>query len=638
MKVTVWSILSGRLSGHLVMSVPATHTIGKVLEAYCSNKGATVSKDYVMRGRDSHVLNLNKTLKQANIQDGETLMIGLLDDEKQTFAFGSWWLVTLASFIIGFFGIGCVVWLCFQIFPVPRQFGVVIDAGSSHSEVFLFSWHDDNRLGTHDVELVHRCFLAGGINSFASHSEDLQGYFEPCLTETKSHLPASQRANTPLYLGATAGMRILQSFDKGAAKAVLATLRQIFATSSFKFNPENVEVIPGSEEGISGWIAVNYLAHNSTKRIGATASALDVGGASLQVTTELAGQSAWQTKPISLFNHTHSVFSKSFLCYGIGEAQQRYNFYLLNVSGTSNITREERAAPTDPCLPKGLTRKVPEAQLKGPCTLTDNSQPLLPRTSNINSSKLQRIFKNYKGEEKDVKINEKHSRKNENATENESDTVSFTLQGSSDVGKCKEKMQQLFDRRLCESTFTYGDCMDAQSVPPVNGTLYAFSGLFHHLFEGLGLGLGTSLGRFKAVVEAVCSMDAATLLRMYPELDKEITTEFCFDAMFVYSLLTVGLGINETSWSNVVFSDEIRHTEVGWPQGFMITKSSSLPSKAPSHPLSLSTFILLLCLFSAFVISGFLFLHHSLKIRRHSTSYQRCIADHIDQELQRFIK
>lgn len=41
-------------------------------------QGATVSKDYVMRGRDNHVLNLNKTLKQACVQDGEILMIGLL--------------------------------------------------------------------------------------------------------------------------------------------------------------------------------------------------------------------------------------------------------------------------------------------------------------------------------------------------------------------------------------------------------------------------------------------------------------------------------------------------------------------------------------------------------------------------------
>lgn len=57
-----------------------------------------------------------------------------------------------------------------------------------------------------------------------------------------------------------------RSFDHNGAEAVLATLRQIFATNSaFKFKPENVKIISGSEEGISGWIAVNYLAHNLTK-------------------------------------------------------------------------------------------------------------------------------------------------------------------------------------------------------------------------------------------------------------------------------------------------------------------------------------------------------------------------------------
>lgn len=42
------------------------------------HQGAIMSSDYVMRGRDNHVLNLNKTLQQASIQDGDTLMIGLL--------------------------------------------------------------------------------------------------------------------------------------------------------------------------------------------------------------------------------------------------------------------------------------------------------------------------------------------------------------------------------------------------------------------------------------------------------------------------------------------------------------------------------------------------------------------------------
>lgn len=169
------------------------------------------------------------------------------------------------------------------------------------------------------------------------------------------------------------------------------------------------------------------------------------------------------------------VISKSFLCYGIGEAQQRYNFFLLN----DNKTKDEKVAPTesstDPCLAEGLTRQVFLEQLRGPCTLTDDSRPLLSQTSKMNQSKLKRIFKNYrKQKEKDITVNEMYSEKEENATksqESESGS-SITVRGSSNAAKCEEKMRQLFDGPLCESTFTFGDCMDARSLPLVNGTLY----------------------------------------------------------------------------------------------------------------------------------------------------------------------
>uniref|UniRef100_A0A0P4VYV9 Ubiquitin-like domain-containing protein n=1 Tax=Scylla olivacea TaxID=85551 RepID=A0A0P4VYV9_SCYOL len=638
MKVTVWSILSGQLSGHLVLSVPATHTLRKVLEAYCTYKGASVSDKYVMRSRDNHILNLNKTLQQANVEDGDTLMIGLLGDEKQTFSFGSWYLVTFASFIIGFFGIGCVVWLCLQVLPRPQKFGVVIDAGSSHSEVFVFSWDGEKPLGTAEVKLVHRCFIYGGINSFASHVEDLPSYFEPCLSEAEGYVPAPKRPDTPIYLGATAGMRILRKFDCDGAQTVLMTLQQILdVNSTFKFDSKNVEVLSGSEEGISGWIAVNYLAHNLRKQGGTTASVLDVGGASLQVTSELSAPNRWQTVPIRLFNHTYKVMSKSFLCYGIGEARHRYDFFLLN----PNKTKEKVIPPeslTDPCLAEGLTRQVSLEQLRAPCVLTDDSKPLLSLTSTINQSKLKRIFKNYrKQNEKEAALNGKTSKKDKKVEGSESKRY-VTVRGTSHVAKCEKEMRHLFNRSLCESTFTFGDCMDAQSVPLGNGTLYAFSGLFHHLMGALGMGPGGSLDLFKGVVSAVCSMDATKLSVMYSDLEPEIVEDLCFDGMFVYTLLTAGLGINNDTFDNVVFSDETGKMEVVWPQGFMINKTSTLPDEAHLPPFSLPTLVLFLCFFSAFIISGILFLHHSLKIKRHSTSYQRCIADHIDQELQKFIQ
>ena len=131
----------------------------------------------------------------------------------------------------------------------------------------------------------------------------------------------------------------------------------------------------------------------------------------------------------------------------------------------------------DPCMAEGLTRQVILEQLKGPCTLTDDSQPFLSQTSEINQSKLKRIFKSYrKQKEKEVTINEMHSEKDGNVTKSQGEQSesgrSITLHGSSNVAKCEEKMRRLFDRTYCEATFTFGDCMDEQSVPLGNGTLY----------------------------------------------------------------------------------------------------------------------------------------------------------------------
>lgn len=44
---------------------------------------------------------------------------------------------------------------------IVLQFGVVIDAGSSHSEVFVFTWNGEKPMGTGEVKLVHRCFING---------------------------------------------------------------------------------------------------------------------------------------------------------------------------------------------------------------------------------------------------------------------------------------------------------------------------------------------------------------------------------------------------------------------------------------------------------------------------------------------
>lgn len=53
---------------------------------------------------------------------------------------------------------------------------------------------------------------------------------------------------------------ILRDFDPEGAVAVLTTLRDFLETNStFKVQHKSIGIIPGYEEGTSGWIAVNYL-------------------------------------------------------------------------------------------------------------------------------------------------------------------------------------------------------------------------------------------------------------------------------------------------------------------------------------------------------------------------------------------
>ncbi|XP_063610284.1 ectonucleoside triphosphate diphosphohydrolase 1-like isoform X1 [Penaeus indicus] len=326
MKITVWSVLSGKASGHIVINVPETQTIGDILDKFLNFKGAPKCPGYVMRSSDNLALDPRKTLKQSSIQDGDTLTLGLSDfsaaqkastlswsdcqmcnvrqlikrsriyrvvknDEEQTFSFGSWWTVTIMALLISIVGLVVILWMFFDPVVAPQKFGVVMDAGSSHSEIFVFTWEGDKPLGTADVKLKHRCFVAGGINSFAAHANDLGRYLGKCLSVAENQVPNHMRKETPFYVGATAGMRILRDFDPEGAVAVLTTLRDFLETNStFKVQHKNIGIIPGYEEGTSGWIAINYLVGSLKQTEASTKAALDVGGASAQITSALQGK------------------------------------------------------------------------------------------------------------------------------------------------------------------------------------------------------------------------------------------------------------------------------------------------------------------------------------------------------------
>lgn len=122
----------------------------------------------------------------------------------------------------------------------------------------------------------------------------------------------------------------------------------------------SVRVISGEEEGLFGWIAVNYLmegfSSGGTDR--QTYGFLDMGGASTQIAFEPKDNSP-DLIPVRLRllngkDITHNVFTTTWLGYGTNQARQRYVGQL--IEGFEKTRNHALDVVPDPCLPRDLKR------------------------------------------------------------------------------------------------------------------------------------------------------------------------------------------------------------------------------------------------------------------------------------------
>lgn len=123
----------------------------------------------------------------------------------------------------------------------------------------------------------------------------------------------------------------------------------------------SVRVITGEEEGLFGWIAVNYLMDGFTvdPEERQTYGFLDMGGASTQIAFEpLDDSQDLKLVRLRLLNGkdiSHRVFVTTWLGYGTNQARQRYVARLIDQLEASVVHMQEGLIQ-DPCLPRDLKR------------------------------------------------------------------------------------------------------------------------------------------------------------------------------------------------------------------------------------------------------------------------------------------
>ncbi|NXE29919.1 ENTP8 diphosphohydrolase, partial [Ardeotis kori] len=427
------------------------------------------------------------------------------------------------------------------------QYGMVFDAGSSHTSLFVYEWDSDKENDTGVVSQTLSCDVQGqGISSYANDPPKAGDSLRECLDKALKVIPAAKQLDVPAYLGATAGMRLLREQNSSAAEQVLAEVAKTMREYPVAF--KGARVLTGEQEGAYGWITINYLLESFTKyspkahtwvrpEAASIFGALDLGGASTQISfvpegSAINGDEACE---FTLYGYSYNIYTHSYLCYGQNEMLKRLAKELIAV-------REERGRNWALLLyqPQAYYNETVSLSSFRTSPCTNRSDPRLPLGDR-----------------------------------------NVTLEGRGDASGCLAAVRKLFNFSACGQR---QDCtFDGVYQPPVSGQFIAFSA-FYYNFKFLNLTEGQSLATVRDTIERFCTRSWEDLSSSYPEENRERLPKYCANANYILTLLLDAYKFNETSWNNIFFQmKQAGSANVGWTLGYMLNLTNLIPAEAPAR-------------------------------------------------------
>ncbi|NXX16339.1 ENTP8 diphosphohydrolase, partial [Podargus strigoides] len=426
--------------------------------------------------------------------------------------------------------------------PPTVKYGMVFDAGSSHTSLFVYEWDSDKENNTGVVSQTLSCDVQGqGISSYASDPPKAGDSLRECLDKALKVIPAAEQRDVPAYLGATAGMRLLREQNSSATDQVLAEVTKTMREYPMAF--KGAQILTGEEEGTYGWITINYLLESFTKyspkahtwvrpAVANIFGALDLGGASTQISFMPEGSLVnWnEASQFTLYGYSYNIYTHSYLCYGQNEMLKRLAKELIAVRGDLGVDH--------PCYPKGYNETVSLSSFRtSPCT--NRSDPRLALGDRT-----------------------------------------VTLEGRGNASGCLAAVKKLFNFSACGQS---QDCtFDGIYQPPVSGQFIAFSA-FYYNFKFLNLTEGQSLATVRETIKLFCTRSWEDLSSSYPEENPERLPKYCANANYILTLLLDAYKFNETNWNNIFFQMKAGSADVGWTLGYMLNLTNMIPAEAPAQ-------------------------------------------------------
>ncbi|SCU89039.1 LADA_0E13366g1_1 [Lachancea dasiensis] len=266
-----------------------------------------------------------------------------------------------------------------------EKFGVVIDAGSSGSRAYVYRWLDSQgvsaQASSRDKYSVPKIHLdkewsqksSPGLSSFAKNPESAySSHIRPLLEFAEQIIPKEHVSSTPVFVQATAGMRLLPKKKRNAILNNLCT--DLAHSSNFLLEDcsSQIQVIDGETEGLYGWIGLNYLMgnfdkFNSSELSHSSSGFMDMGGASAQIAFVPSSlqevqkhdddMSTITLRSVNGESQTWRVFVSTWLGFGANQARTRYLAQLVNSLPENTNDEDDDDYNTrklvDPCMLKG---------------------------------------------------------------------------------------------------------------------------------------------------------------------------------------------------------------------------------------------------------------------------------------------
>ncbi|STX28419.1 ectonucleoside triphosphate diphosphohydrolase I [Legionella beliardensis] len=197
-----------------------------------------------------------------------------------------------------------------------QQCVIVVDVGSTGSRMHLYSYDLDKTNSPVKITERFNKKIKPGFATIEPNQATIDAY----LTTLFAGAPNVQ---VPVYFYATAGMRLL---PQAKQQQFYSLVDQWFQTNS-TWQLAAAKTISGNDEGLYGWLALNYKLNNLAIKKPKPMGYMDMGGASVEVVfpvNNTVRSDNKDVKTITLYGKNFKIFSHSFL--GLGQTEVTHQF------------------------------------------------------------------------------------------------------------------------------------------------------------------------------------------------------------------------------------------------------------------------------------------------------------------------